>query len=190
MVWILTFFDKKIMKSLEEAATALQHVNISRHILQDDGTYPNNGLLPLLIYGKALQTLDAGIIENMLESNRWLQSWRGGIYDYHHYHSTAHEVLAVFSGSARVQFGGPTGVSVSLEQGDVVIIPAGVAHKCLNCDADFQVVGAYPEGQNYNILKGDPDDRPAADENIKNTELPTNDPIYGLDGPLLKNWQG
>lgn len=178
----------KFMKALDENIAAVQQVNIVRHTLPDDGTFPNNALLPLLVLKRAVGTSDSNVIKEILESNRWGNSWEDGIYDYHHYHSTAHEVLVVVKGSALIQFGGPSGKFVSVEQGDVIIIPAGVAHKCDEADDDFTVVGAYPEGQDYDILKGKDNDRPKADENIRNVKLPVADPLYGIDGPLLRNW--
>jgi len=51
----------------------------------------------------------ASVIERLLKTNEWGGSWRDRIYPYHHYHNTAHEVLAVFSGSAKVQLGGELG---------------------------------------------------------------------------------
>jgi len=32
-------------------------------------------------------------IETTLRANGWGNGWRNGVYSYHHYHSTAHEVL-------------------------------------------------------------------------------------------------
>src|SRR5262245_55446807 len=71
--------------------------------LRGDGTFPNNPKLPLVAY---LQALRLGTnhgpeqIEQILAANRWNGSWRNGIYAFQHYHSTAHEVLAVYAGSA------------------------------------------------------------------------------------------
>lgn len=179
------------MNSLAEATQPLQRVNIVRHILTDDGKFPNNGLLPLLLYREAYQPPQheaTSFIKELLETNSWGSAWEDGIYDYDHYHSTAHEVIIVTKGSVRVQFGGPNGISLTLEKGDVVIIPAGVAHKKID-DADgFLCVGAYPNGQEYDMNYGDKAERPRADENIKNLPLPENDPLYGKDGPLIKNW--
>jgi uncharacterized protein YjlB len=178
------------MRSLAEIVEAIQHVNISRYILPDDSVFPNNAL-PLLIYKNVLQLNDDksdDIVKEVLESNGWVNAWVDGIYDYHHYHSTAHEVLAITKGSALVMFGGPSGVSVSLSKGDVVIIPAGVAHKNESSDNDFKCVGAYPEGQDYDILKGRESDRPKADQNIAKVPFPETDPVFGTDGPLIKNW--
>jgi uncharacterized protein YjlB len=179
------------MKSLDEAIGAVQHINIIRHLLPDDGTFPNNALLPLMVYRGVFHlpgTEKGKTVEEIFESNGWTNAWRDGVYDYHHYHSTAHEVLGVIHGSARIQFGGPSGISLLLEQGDVVIIPAGVAHKNIGDNIDFVCIGAYPEGQQYDMNYGKEGERPKADENIKNLALPDTDPVYGINGPLLRNW--
>jgi mannose-6-phosphate isomerase-like protein (cupin superfamily) len=51
--------------------------------------------------------------------------WRDGIYDWIHYHSRTHEVLGIARGSAKAQFGGPKGRTVTLKAGDAAILPAG-----------------------------------------------------------------
>lgn len=63
--------------------------------LGDDGTFPNSRL-PLLLYRQALLVPErelAATVEELFGANGWQGSWRNGIYPYHHYHSTAHEVL-------------------------------------------------------------------------------------------------
>jgi uncharacterized protein YjlB len=178
------------MRSLAEIVEAIQHVNIIRNILRDDGTFPNN-VLPLLVYKKAFQLKDDqsdDVVKDIFESNGWVNSWVDSIYDYHHYHSTAHEVLGITKGNALLMFGGPSGISIPVEKGDVIIIPAGVAHKSESSDKDFTCVGAYPEGQTYDICKGKDNDRPKADLNIAKVPLPFADPVFGTDGPVIKNW--
>jgi uncharacterized protein YjlB len=186
------FYQFNIMKSLDEITAPVQQVTIGRYTLTDSGQFPNNALLPLLTYLQAITVedkLDSKSVINLLESNGWTNAWENGIYDYHHYHSITHEVLVIISGAVRVQFGGEDGVAVELTAGDVVIIPAGVAHKKLSEDSNFKCVGAYPDGRDYDILKGKPGERPEADENIKRLPIPNADPIYGLSGPLASNWQ-
>jgi uncharacterized protein YjlB len=176
-----------------KANEALQNINIIRHLIADDGTFPNNGLLPLLAYQKALELKgnDEGKkVIDFFETNGWVNAWENGVYDYHHYHSTAHEVLGIIQGSARIQFGGPGGIALLLEKGDVVVIPAGVAHKALDTYDQFKCVGAYPVGQKYDLKYGKSEEREKSIENIKGLPLPDTDPVYGIDGPLIRNWKG
>jgi uncharacterized protein YjlB len=160
-------------------------------VLADDGKIPNSRL-PLLIYRRAFELSGsdpAAAIERTFAEHGWGGTWRNGIYSYHHYHSTAHEVLGCYRGSAKVQFGGESGIVEELGAGDVVIIPAGVAHMNLGATADFAVVGAYPPGQDYDMNHGEDGERPRADENIARVPRPETDPIFGKDGPLLKHWR-
>ena len=128
------------------------------------------------------------LMEDTFHKNKWGRSWRNGIYSLHHYHSTAHEVLGVYSGTADVQFGGERGALYHVGAGDVVVIPAGVSHKCLKASSDFQVVGAYPGGQVYDMCYGHEGERPQTDQNIASVPDPETDPVYGKDGPLLLLW--
>ncbi len=165
--------------------------NIVSISLTDDGTFPNNEKLPLvkLVSAVALPEQNpAAVIEELFQKNNWRGSWRNGIYSFHHYHSTAHEALGCYGGSAQVQFGGPEGEIVDFNAGDVVIIPAGVAHKKINSTSDFAVVGAYPDGQTWDMNYGKEGERPHADDNIAQVALPKRDPVFGADGPLIKLW--
>jgi uncharacterized protein YjlB len=164
---------------------------VACHTLRDDGIYPNNERLPLLVYQGALALPEQNppaIIEALFEINQWGGSWRNGVYGFHHYHSTAHEVLGVYSGTAKVQLGGEKGIVLSVGRGDVVIIPAGVAHKNLGAGRDFRVVGAYPFGQVVDMNYGKSGERPQTDQNIARVPLPGTDPIYGIKGPLQEHW--
>ena len=169
----------------------IQQINIIRHILGDDGTFPNNPSLTLLIYEKVLDAdnkINPTEVKELLEVNGWANSWANGIYDYHHYHATTHEVLAIVRGSARVQFGGPSGVTVLFEPGDVVILPAGIAHKSIDVYDDFLCVGAYPEGYNFDMKYGKQEERADAIAAIHAVPVPSSDPVFGLEGPLLSDW--
>jgi len=180
------------MKSILDAVLPIQKLNITRDMLVEDGNFPNNGLLPLLHYQRALKLSDEGVeamVKDILETNGWTNSWVDSIYDYHHYHSTAHEVLVALRGTAHLQLGGPNGVALTFEKGDVIIIPAGVAHMKVNEADGFACLGAYPDGQQYDMNYGKPGERPATDENIRKVALPQHDPLYGNDGPLIKNWR-
>jgi uncharacterized protein YjlB len=155
----------------------------------DDGRFPNS-VLPVIIYRQAIAFADATpeAMEALFDGNGWPSQWRAGVYDYHHYHSTAHECLGVARGSANLRLGGPSGRSFRLEAGDVVLLPAGTAHRREAADDDFLVVGAYPPGQRWDILRGDPADRPEADQRITRVALPKTDPVGGQGGPALEKW--
>ncbi len=103
---------------------------VSTFLLKDDGIFPNNHRLPLIVFHQAVLPDDFEI-HQLFKKNGWsVGGWRAGIYTFHHYHSTAHEVLGIFRGWANVQFGGENGISQRVEAGDVVLIPAGVGN-CL-----------------------------------------------------------
>jgi len=167
-------------------------IMVSPHLLTDNGVFPNNASCPMLVYPQALALSGpdpAALFEALFTQNRWPAAWRNGVYGFHHYHSTAHEVLGVFSGSARVQFGGENGIVLEVEPGDVVVIPAGVSHKNLGASRDFGVVGAYPRGQSWDMQYGKPGERPAADERIAQVPMPAADPVLGAAGPMKALWQ-
>jgi uncharacterized protein YjlB len=169
-----------------------QAENIVSKLILDDGIYPNNGQLPVLMYPGAIiiEGPDpASLFEHLFKINQWGNSWRNGVFSYHHYHSQAHEVLGIYGGSAKVQLGGEQGPVFSLKAGDVVIIPAGVAHKKLVSDSDFSVVGAYPAGQSPDTCYGEAGERPVADKKIERTALPKADPVYGMKGLLIDRWE-
>jgi uncharacterized protein YjlB len=157
---------------------------------KDDGVFPSN-VLPLLVYRKAFTTEAdrASIIEQCFSENDWTNSWRNGVYSFAHYHSTTHEALGVYCGAATLRVGGEHSSDVKVYAGDVIVIPAGVAHQNVGASADFAVVGAYPDGREWDLLRGQPGERPRADHNIAALPIPDNDPIYGADGPLRQIWK-
>ena len=124
----------------------------------------------------------------MFGTNDWGGCWRNGIYPFPHYHSTAHEVLGICRGEARVRLGGDVGIELTVRAGDVVVIPAGVGHQNLGAGPDLLVVGAYPREQRFDLCRGRPEERRQALENILRVPLPAADPVYGADGPLVEQW--
>lgn len=158
-------------------------------LLDRHGWVPNNPDLPVLHYREGLQKLHAlapDDAEAVLARNGWPAGWRGGIFPYHHYHSTAHEVLAVFAGRARVILGGPGGREVDLKAGDVAVLPAGTGHCLVEANAGFRIIGAYPSGQDWDMCRDAPD--AATLRRIAEVPCPASDPLEGRYGALPKLW--
>lgn len=157
----------------------------------DDGQIPNSRY-PLLLYRNVFSArgmAGAAWLEQRFAANNWTNAWRNGIFPYLHYHSISHEVLGIYSGSATVQLGGSTGKAVSVQAGDVIVIPAGVGHQNLGSSGDFGVVGAYPEGRTFDVLRGQAGERPKADQTIAALPLPTADPLLGKSAGLVQIWK-
>lgn len=155
---------------------------------EDDGLFPNSRL-PFLLYSGAVADPSPEAMERLFARNGWPPAWRATVFTYHHYHSKSHECLGVANGNATLRFGGPHGREFKVSAGDVVVIPAGVAHQRVLSSTDFLVVGCYPPGQeDWDLLRGNPEDRPKADDNIARVPLPKTDPVEGAGGALLQHW--
>jgi uncharacterized protein YjlB len=158
------------------------------YLLGDHGPFPNSPL-PLLVYRGVLPA-DAAAIERAFALNGWGNAWRDGVFPFHHFHSNAHEVLGMASGEVSVALGGPKGTRVTFRAGDVVVIPAGVAHCNLGQSADLLLVGAYPGGADYDIRRGEPGERDAVLRAIAAVPLPAKDPVLGAGEGLCRLWTG
>ena len=159
-------------------------------LLQSNGWTPNNQRYPIIVYrhalvsGEAEQTAQA--LEYLFKENDWPPQWRDGVFTYHHYHSTAHEVLGFAQGSAKLVLGGPGGREIRVDGGDVVLLPAGTGHFQAEASADFLVIGAYPRGQTFDICRQAPNAE--ASRRIDDLEPPAYDPVLGKDGPMRRLW--
>jgi uncharacterized protein YjlB len=153
----------------------------------DDGGIPNSPL-PVLVYHDIDDARDARRCERMFAASGWLGSWRDGIFSFHHFHSTAHEVLGIVAGSAAVMLGGPRGRRFDVSAGDVLVLPAGTGHCNLGSSADLLVVGAYPDGMDWDLRRGDPAEHDEVLANISAVPLPRTDPVHGAGGPLSELW--
>lgn len=160
------------------------------HAFEDDGSIPNSRL-PVLVYSGVVNSdAGAGAYVELFADHGWLGAWRDGIYPFHHFHSTAHEVLGIASGSAEVMLGGPAGRRFELRAGDVVVLPAGTGHRNLGSSPDLLVVGAYPNGMDWDLRRGDPAEHDEVLANIGRVPLPDQDPVRGESGPLVEIWGG
>jgi uncharacterized protein YjlB len=171
---------------------AMPHSSPITHRFTDDGTIPNNPTLPLVLYRGGIDLTGSPDPENLIEkafaANRWGNLWRNGIYPYPHYHSMIHEAMGIARGRATVRFGGEHGQDIEIVPGDVVILPAGTGHQCLKQTPTLVVIGAYPPSGKYNLCRGSKAEHASALVTIPKVPLPTADPVFGPDGPLLALW--
>ncbi|MBM3785378.1 MAG: cupin [Acidobacteria bacterium] len=157
-------------------------------LLTANGWVPNNARLPVLLYRGVMS--GAGEIETLLRRNQWEPQWRNGVYPFHHYHSTAHEVLGFASGEARILLGGPLpgGREVTVRAGDIAVLPCGTGHCLVDSSSGFLVVGAYGLGQSWDLCRGAPTD--VQTRTMAKLPFPAADPVHGAGGPLTKLWKG
>ena len=152
-----------------------------------DGSIPNSRF-PVLVYRALELAQDPAAAERAFAANNWRGAWRNGIYSFHHFHSTAHEVLAIVAGHAAVTLGGPEGQTLEVGRGDVLVLPAGTGHRNEGASGDLLVVGAYPGGMSWDLRRGDPDEYDEVRANIDAVPLPDTDPVNGADGALSRLW--
>jgi uncharacterized protein YjlB len=161
--------------------------------LHQHKNFPNSKF-PVLIYKNACllpqqKNKAAEILRHIFLKNSWSNSWKNGIYNFHHYHSTTHECMGICAGKAKIILGGPNGRRIELAKGDIIIIPAGVGHKCSSFSKDFLCVGAYPQGKDYDTNLGKAAEYKKAVAHIKKLGIPRKDPLYGKHGFLRSFWQ-
>ncbi len=154
----------------------------------DGGAIPNSPL-PVLAYHGVPGIGSPGDCAALFAANGWLGAWVDGIYPFHHFHSTAHEVLGIVAGSASVTLGGPHGTTVEVGRGDVLVLPAGTGHLNAGQSPDLVVVGAYPGGMWCDLRRGDPAERDEVLANIAAVPVPDTDPVHGPGGPLIEAWR-
>lgn len=160
--------------------------DIITYYFENDGDIPNN-ILPVVIYKNALHYMPDKNFESTFLQNGWANNWHDIILTEDHFHSNTHEVLGLKSGQARLMLGGRKGKMVNVETGDVIILPAGVGHYSVDNSMDYQFVGGYPNGADWNLrfsLKKENSQTILAE--IASIPLPAKDPIFGDDGPLFE----
>ena len=135
----------------------LSSVILQTHLIPAYNLTPNTSLQhrPLLIYRSPFPptTITASQIEAHLTAIGVVTpAWRYTMYSTSHFHSTSHEVLSISRGKAKLCFGGEGNegrVEVLVGRGDVLVVPAGVAHRLLEEVGDGGFIGGQLELQHF-----------------------------------------
>lgn len=154
--------------------------------------FPNNDRLPVVHYQQVLRLpvlLKAMWVRHLLKQNGWSNTWRAGIFPYDHFHSNAHEALVVLNGETSIALGGEHMVVTDVKAGDVLVIPAGVAHKNIGTEDAVTCIGAYAGGKKYDLRLGWLTERCEAEANISKVPLPYSDPVFGQAGEIMAAWR-
>lgn len=149
-------------------------VEIRKYTIKPTALMPNSPL-PLIHYVGFLDPKQQhpGPVYDLFKSNGWIVQWlfRYGHTQRAHYHSAAHEAMAVLTGTAKIRFGVADtmsdmeenthgsaweegGVEVEAKPGDVFIIPAGVSHKTYNTLPEAELKLLSP-GTGHELVQGD-----------------------------------
>ena len=107
----------------DDEGMAPQEPEVAIHHFADDGNIPNNPTLPLLAYKDVLDLAGVDAAATCIErfaAHGWHGAWRNGIFPFPHYHSTAHEVLGICQGEAKVSLGGEHGLVMTVKSGDAL----------------------------------------------------------------------
>ena len=162
------------------------------HFFADDGDVPNHPRWPMIVYSQAIarETLATSeyAFDELFARNGWPVAWRNGIYPFTHYHSKTHEVLGIARGEATVQFGGKSGKTLTARAGDALLLPAGTGHKRISSGPDLLVIGAYPPGSKYDLMRSGEADKDAIRARIAQVAKPNADPVSGAAGAMLSLW--
>ncbi|KAH7128936.1 hypothetical protein EDB81DRAFT_808515 [Dactylonectria macrodidyma] len=154
-------------------------IDIREYHLKATNLVPNSPR-PLLHYKNviprdpATSKCDHIKVWDMFIDNGWDVQWivRYGPTQLSHYHSQAHECMAVLSGTATIRFGAADtsddlresswgsaweqgGVELVAEPGDVFLIPSGVSHKTYNTKPESTLHLLTP-GDGHGIEDEDP----------------------------------
>ncbi|TVY14834.1 hypothetical protein LARI1_G007602, partial [Lachnellula arida] len=141
----------RVQTHLQDTLNMAVHPEI--YHLQPTSFVPNNRL-PVLIYRNVLpQPHNEQSAQEMLEKNHWTKkanSLFGFLLRLTKLQGNVGST--VFQGHPTLLIGrGPhdndeeRSVSTELEPGDVIILPAGVAHCSIDGDSDYRSIGLYPE---------------------------------------------
>ncbi|KAL4762859.1 cupin domain-containing protein [Aspergillus foveolatus] len=159
--------------------------------------YAPNSQLPVLHYRNVLPSpLSEETVTRFLTANQWEKRGTWGHIPVRHFHPNSHECYGIFRGSSKLLLGAGAGdvaggLELSVQAGDVIALPAGTAHSCVESSENYQYIGVYPQGcpRWRNEMGNRPIDLRLLREETERVAMPEADPVYGAGGPLLALWK-
>ncbi|KAL5342057.1 hypothetical protein BJX70DRAFT_386464 [Aspergillus crustosus] len=156
-----------------------------------------NSLLPVLHYRNVLpQPLNEETVTKFLTTHQWEKRGTWGHIPIRHFHPNSHECYGIFQGSSRLLLGvggsdQTGGVEISVQAGDVIVLPAGTAHSCARSSHNYRYIGVYPKDcpRWRNEMGSKPINLNALREESGKVASPEEDPVYGAGGPLIQLWK-
>ncbi|RDW83505.1 putative cupin protein [Coleophoma crateriformis] len=188
----------------------LKHVEPELHYVHPTPHSPNSKL-PIIVYRGALQDTSAESILSTIEPNAWLKGGQWKTYKIPHFHSNTHECYGIIKGSSTYllgkspidpdtyENGEPIGFVLHVKVGDVFVLPAGITHRSLDSEGDYEFIGLYPgaatpEGNgeprfDMHWGKESVGETKRLAQQVEAVSIPDRDPLYGLGGPLPQIWR-
>lgn len=181
-------------------------------LLTITSTTPNS-VFPVLVYRNVLTKAmtDPAIperqrqqeVNNFFKAHGWTVDNTWPSVTHNHYHPNVHETYAVIAGSSTLILGLDVNITpdklsdeeldkldnylrIKVNTGDVITLPAGVAHCSRHFDKDYRYAAAYPSGSlKYMSISSAVTKRSEEYDNRDDIELtikadfPTGDPVFG-----------
>jgi uncharacterized protein YjlB len=184
------------MPSLELVPPSSAHVQTFR--LESSDRFPNGASgLPVVLYRPfappafdAAGALDPAAVEALVAAHGFAPGWRFPMYDFAHFHSTTHELLVPFRGRATLELGdaGAGATQLDVRAGDVLLLPAGTAHRAARTADAFCMVGSYPAGAaRWDMCRGGGSGAEARIRALGKGGV-AEDPVYGGRGVVGEAW--
>ena len=143
---------------------------------------PNHPSFAVLIYHGVDGVADGpDAARRLFAAHGWGGSWVDGVFDFHHFHSTSHEALAVVAGAATIELGGPRARRSTSPRATCSSSPPAPGTAARPRATGSPSSAPTPAGQeDYDLLRGDdPDEVAAARERIAALGAPPSDPVGG-----------
>ncbi|KAI3392584.1 hypothetical protein diail_5496 [Diaporthe ilicicola] len=144
-------------------------VEVKEYRLPPTSLVPNSPF-PLLHYPRFFPSAESRspvAVHDAFAANGWQVQWifRYGPTQQSHYHSAAHECMAVLSGEATIRFGvaddepagdssSSKGIEVHARAGDVFVLPAGLAHKTFDTKPTDSTFKLLTQGDGHHVDGG------------------------------------